>query len=372
MKIIADANIPLINDACAGIGDVELVPGRDITRDMLKSADALFVRSITRTDADLLEGTKVKFVATATIGTDHVDTTYLRQKGIAFASAPGSNARSVAEYVAAAIVKHSGHFEKPFEELTMGIVGVGNVGTQVLSVAHALGITCILNDPPRERATVGGDFKDLDYLLQHSDIVTIHVPLEFDGVDATFQLADASFFDKMRSNAMFINASRGAVVDESSLRKYRTKLGPVVLDVWENEPFVDVNTLAVVDTATPHIAGYSYDGKLNGTQMVYEALCRFLDKTPDFSARKSIEAEVREIDVGIANDEVEAAVSSAYSITEDDRELRSITSIDEESRKGHFDLLRKKYRRRLEFRHFRVHGARHQQRTLRRLGFSVT
>jgi erythronate-4-phosphate dehydrogenase len=371
MKIVADANIPLIREAIGTLGDVALIPGREITRQALQNADALFVRSITKVDENLLEGTHVRLVATATIGVDHVDTAWLQKKGIGFASAPGSNARSVAEYIATAIVKNSARFDRPLESLTIGIVGVGNVGIRVHSAAQALGMRCMLNDPPRQRAGDPGDFCNLGDLLKNSDIVTLHVPLALDGPDMTAHLADAKFFERMKSGAMFINASRGAVVDESALRTFRAKIGPVVLDVWDNEPTIDLETLAIVDSATPHIAGYSFDGKLNGTQMVYTSFCEFVGIKPENDVRKSIDNEIRHLEIDDAGDELGKIITQAYAIDEDDRALRRLSEIDPGGRGNYFDALRKNYPRRLEFKHFKVTGSLRNHDRLQRLGFHM-
>ncbi|MBM3335143.1 4-phosphoerythronate dehydrogenase, partial [Candidatus Sumerlaeota bacterium] len=276
MKIVADENIPFAAEAFAQLGDVVTVRGRAIKRDTVRDADALIVRSVTRVNADLLDGTAVRFVATATIGFDHVDVGYLRQRGIGFASAPGSNANSVAEYVVAALLVLARRKGFRLEGKTVGVVGVGNVGSRVVQKAAALGMKVLQNDPPLQRQTGDPLFLPLEALFD-ADILTFHVPLTRTGTDATYHMIGDQLLSRLRPGAIVINTSRGAVADTAALLRAAAsgRLGGLVLDVFEGEPKINVELVRRADIATAHIAGYSYDGKARGTQMVYRAACEF-------------------------------------------------------------------------------------------------
>ena len=283
MKIVADPNIPFVHEAFTALGHVELMPGRQIDAAVVRNADVLLVRSVTPINAALLDGSTVKFVATATIGTDHVDERYLATRGIGFACAAGSNANSVVEYVVAGMLELAHRQRFRLREKTIGVIGVGNVGSRVVRFAEALGMRVLQNDPPRERAEGGAQFVSFDRVLAEADIITLHVPLMREGPDATFHL-----FDKDRLAALelrrpvLINTCRGAVIDNKALLKAidGERIGGVVLDVWENEPNILPDLLDVVDIGTPHIAGYSFDGKVNGTLMIYRAACNFFGIEP--------------------------------------------------------------------------------------------
>ncbi|HLB74875.1 MAG TPA: 4-phosphoerythronate dehydrogenase, partial [Sedimentisphaerales bacterium] len=275
MKIVADANIPYVRECFSSIGDVEVVGGREITSDAIGDADVLLVRSITPVNARLLAGSRVKFVGTATIGFDHVDSDYLRRNNIAFASAPGSNANSAAEYVIAAILEIAQKHHIDLEGKSIGIIGVGNVGSRVAKKCRTLGLELRLNDPPLQRQTGDPNYLPLGNLLD-CDFLTLHTPLTFEGKDKTYHLADEAFFKSLRKNCVFINASRGAVVDSAALIATikMGRLQGVVLDVWENEPNIDTELLKMVDIGTPHVAGYSLDGKIAGMIIIYRAVCK--------------------------------------------------------------------------------------------------
>ncbi len=261
MKIIADENIPFVAECFSSIGEVEVVPGREITPGVVADADVLLVRSITPVSADLLAPSKVRFVGTATIGFDHIDIEYLSQNKIGFASAPGSNANSAAEYVIAAMLNIGKRHSIDLEGKSIGIIGVGNVGGRVAKKASALGMKLLLNDPPLHRQTGAPKYLSIEKLFD-CDFVTLHTPLTFEGEDKTFHLADDKFFKSLKKGCIFINASRGGVVDSSALKAAieESRLNATVLDVWENEPDIDVELLEMVDIGTPHIAGYSLDG----------------------------------------------------------------------------------------------------------------
>ncbi|MBD3421170.1 MAG: DUF3410 domain-containing protein [Chitinivibrionales bacterium] len=376
MKVLADENIPFVKEAFADFGFVRTVPGREITRGLVENSGILLVRSITRVDQELLEASTVRFVATATIGTDHVDENYLRQNSIGFASAPGCNADSVAEYVLSALFHLAQKNNYALQSMTLGIVGVGNVGSRVLKRAQALGISCLLCDPPKRRLSGSDIYLSLDDVLAQSDIVTVHVPLIMNGPEATYHMIDAGFIDKMKQGAVLINTSRGSVADEQSMRAGVSKLGALVLDVWENEPAISLQTMKLADIATPHIAGYSFEGKMKGAGMIYQAACSYFFKDASWSSTQALEGEQRKVIFAEdKHDPVSAAVMQAYPVMNDDTELRKIAQIDTFEQGAYFDSLRKNYPVRREFTNFDVHTGKEsnpiKRKQLEALGFSV-
>ncbi len=360
MKILADENIPFVREMFADLGEVRTLSGREMCPDTVRDADVLLVRSITKVDRSLLYRSRVKFVATVTIGTDHVDEVYLREAGIGFANAAGSNANSVAEYVFAALLELSVCQGWYLEEKTLGVVGVGHIGSRVVRRARALGMTVLENDPPLQRQTGETRFVPLETALQ-ADVVTLHVPLTFEGPDKTFHLLNEENMKMLRAESILLNASRGPVVDNSAL-KSRMKnglLSAAVLDVWENEPTIDTGLLTQVFLGTPHIAGYSLDGKANGTQMIYEAVCRFLRVEPSRHVRKFLPPPaVSEIswEPTDESDEIQLnrIVRKIYDIRADDRRLRRLLKLPAAERGPYFDALRKNYPVRREFYNTRV------------------
>ena len=355
MRIVADENIPLVREAFADLGTVITLPGREMTAGKVRNADVLLVRSITRVDEKLLKQSRARFVATATIGTDHIDLECLAKRGIGFSAAPGSNAESVAEYVTAALFQVSHRMGCSCDGHTVGIVGVGNVGSRVARNCRALGMRVLLNDPPRQREGGGDEFLPIDALFD-ADIMTFHVPLTREGTDPTWHLADTKFIERMKRGSVLVNTSRGAVVEGDALLAAieGRHLTTAVLDVWEGEPKVSAPLLSQVAIATPHIAGYSYDGKILGTVMIREAACRFLGidsswdpgdlMTPAPLQRLFIRT------VGMSRqDIISEAVSSCYDINRDDRAMRGILGVPESERPASFDRLRKEYPVRREF-----------------------
>lgn len=273
MRIVVDSKNSFVRETFERLGHVDVLPTEAITRDALRDADALVVRSETRIDARLLEGTAVRFVGTATIGVDHLDTVYLAGRGITFANAPGSNAESVAQYVAAALLVLAVERNTDPARMTIGIVGCGNVGSRVARVAAGLGMRVLLNDPPLQRRTGDRRFLPLESLMD-ADIVSLHVPLTHSGPDATYRFFDEDRLASMKRGSVLLNTARGAVVETGALKRALRSghLAAAVLDVWENEPAIDVELLGLARITTPHIAGYSADGKLNAARMIFEAL----------------------------------------------------------------------------------------------------
>ncbi|MBL0175200.1 MAG: 4-phosphoerythronate dehydrogenase [Ignavibacteria bacterium] len=278
MRILADDNIPSIRDACAGLGDVTLYAANDAAAlpALLRETDAFLCRSTVKVGEDLIKDTPVRFVATATSGTEHIDVGALEARGIRVASAAGSNALSVAEYVFAALFTLGCARGFDPRGKSIGIIGAGHVGTWVAHIAERLGMTVILNDPPKQDATGDAVYRPIRDALQ-ADIVTLHVPLTADGPHPTRKLVADREFQSMRDGVIFINTARGGVVDTPALLRAidGRKTGAVILDVFPGEPAANPQLIRAADIATAHIAGHSHDGKLLGTQMVTEALCAF-------------------------------------------------------------------------------------------------
>ena len=277
MKIIIDDKIPFIKDVFEPYAEVVYLSGDKFNPADVKDADALIVRTRTICNESLLKGSSVKFIATATIGYDHIDTRWCETNGIIWTNAAGCNSGSVYQYIASALATLSVQFDINFHEKTLGVVGVGNVGSKVVNLGKILGMNILMNDPPRAEKEGLAHFVPLDEVLSMSDIVTLHVPLKTSGSHQTFHLFDKATMEQMRRSTIFINSSRGEVVDGIALKETLNNrdIGAAVLDVWENEPKIDVKLLSLLNIATPHIAGYSADGKANGTSMSVQAVSRF-------------------------------------------------------------------------------------------------
>lgn len=375
MKIVADENISFVKEAFSGFGEVETVSGRMINREVLADATILLVRSITTVNRELLEGTAVRFVASATIGVDHIDTDYLKEKSIGFAYAPGSNAESVAEYVLSALFLMSSRLKRPLQQMTLGIVGVGNIGSKVYHYAEALGIRCLLNDPPKKKLTGSEIYISLNQITEESDILTFHVPLVTSGEFSTYHMVNHDLIAGMKKNAILINTSRGRVVDEKSIRAERGRLGGLILDVWENEPSINTEIFKLTDIGTPHIAGYSFDGKIRGTKMIYDAACAFFFLKPQWQIPQDYFTEiVKTIDVGSSSQPVADAILNAYAIEQDHKALSNILKKEKPEQGKFFDELRKNYPGRREFSHFLIKCSTAQAKEakiLSELGFQV-
>ena len=284
MKVVIDHKIPYIKEAIEKIADeVVYLPGNAFTPEAVKDADALIVRTRTRCNRELLEGSQVKFIATATIGYDHIDTAYCQEAGITWTNCPGCNAGSVEQYIFSTLCLLKEKKGLDLEKAVLGIVGVGHVGSRVKRMAEALGMKVLLNDPPRaDRGEEG--FVDLETILRESDVITFHTPLNREGKYATYHLVDEDLLFSLKRTPFIINASRGEVVDTASLLAALAagKVKGAVIDTWEYEPSISRELLEVAFLATPHIAGYSADGKANATRMSLEALCRFFGIEADF------------------------------------------------------------------------------------------
>jgi len=360
MKIVADANIPFVKECFSSIGEVTVIGGREMTPWSVADADILLVRSITPVGVDLLAGSRVRFVGTATIGFDHIDVDFLARNNIGFASAPGSNANSAAEYVIAGLLDIGQRYALDLEGRSIGIIGVGNVGSRVAKKCAAMGMDVYLNDPPLQRQTGDKKYLPLEKLYD-CDFITFHTPLTFEGRDKTYHLADEKFFKSLKHRCVFVNASRGGVVDSRSLQSAikSGRLRAVALDVWENEPDIDIELLKMVDIGTPHIAGYSLDGKIAGMIMIYKAACEYFELEPKFDMENFLpEPSVPEmkLDSNITNDQdaLLSAVQKIYRIDKDDTRLRRVLDKPVEDRGKYFDSLRKNYHVRREFQNISV------------------
>ncbi|MCU0474491.1 MAG: 4-phosphoerythronate dehydrogenase PdxB [Bacteroidales bacterium] len=373
MKIIADNKIPFLNGVLEPYADVKYLPGKQIDRKVILDADALLIRTRTKCTEDLLKGTKVRLIGTATIGFDHIDTQYCEKNGITWTNAPGCNSGSVQQYIASALLKMSSEFRFNLKDKTIGIVGAGNVGSKVEKFARLMGMNVLLNDPPRARKEGENNFVSLGNVLYESDIVTLHVPLNVVGEDSTWHLFNKRSFKKMKKGAWFINTSRGEVLETASLRKILStgKLAGAILDVWENEPDIDLELMGKTFLSTPHIAGYSTDGKANGTSLVVNFLCDYFNlpmKNWYPSDVPKPENPVISITSKGKTDEeiVREAVFHTYNIDEDNINLRFSPS--------DFEKLRGDYRLRREFPAFTINldgGTKKVRKILEGLGFKV-
>lgn len=359
MKIVVDENIPLADEFFADFGELHKVSGRLLTQAHLQDADALLVRSVTQVNEALLKDTRVGFVGSATIGEDHLDTAYLDNAGIQYSTAPGCNARAVVEYVAAALLELEVRQGWTLADKTLGIVGLGNVGSRLQETFRAWGLQTMACDPPLADQAQPGLVSFGDVL--QADIVSLHTPLTRDGKYPTYHMMAAEQLGWLKPEAVLINASRGAVVSNEALKQVlldRPDLS-VVLDVWEGEPFIDVELAQRVEIATPHIAGYSYDGKVKGTEMLYQAFCQHLGVRPDKQLEELIPGAVQhliDLNEGAAVNNCRELVQKVYRIEEDDINLRSSLQHPKDHRIAAFDQLRKHYRLRREFSKVKLRG----------------
>jgi len=373
MKVVADDKIPFLKGVLESANiDVEYLAGAKTTPADVGDADALITRTRTKCNEALLKNSQVRFIATATIGFDHIDTEYVEKNGIVWTNAPGCNSSSVAQYMTSLLLDLAVKKHFALAGKVLGVIGVGHVGSKVAAVGRALGMKVLLNDPPRERAEKSGEFVALDEIVEKSDIITIHVPLEYGGEDPTFHLADADFLARLRPGQFLVNASRGEVVDNTALRETlrQKKIAGAALDVWENEPGIDLELLGLLDYATPHIAGYSTDGKANGTSMSVQALAEFFDLDerlknwyPDsvpLPGKVCLDCPAS----GTLEEKLNAVVSCSYSIAGDSERLRE--------NPGDFEKLRGSYPLRREFGVFTVRNADEEcADVLRNLGFKI-
>lgn len=361
MKIVCDKNMPYAAEAFGTLGDAVVKDGRQIAAADVRDATLLVTRSTTKINAALLDGSAVRFYGSGVIGTDHIDIPYLASRGIVWCGAPGCNAESVANYVTAALLRLGGRYGFALEGKTLGVIGVGNVGRRVCRHARALGLRVLASDPPRQRDVSDAEareFVPLDRLLAESDIVTCHVPLTRSGPDATYHLLGAAQFARMKPGVIFLNAARGPVIEtDALLAELGGRVAHAVVDCWEGEPAYRPDLLARADLATPHIAGHSYEGKVNGTAIVYRRACAFLNVPPvcPFTLPAPPVPEWR-ADAAGRNDEdvLRDVVLRVYDIEADSRRLKTSCVADDAARAAAFDAQRSHYPMRREFTSTRV------------------
>ncbi|MBA1427294.1 MULTISPECIES: 4-phosphoerythronate dehydrogenase PdxB [Pseudomonas fluorescens group] len=353
MLIVADENIPLLDAFFQGFGEIRRVPGRSIDRATVEQADVLLVRSVTNVNRALLEGTKVGFVGTCTIGTDHLDLDYFRQAGIQWSSAPGCNARGVVDYVLGSLQTLAEIEGADLTRRTYGIVGAGEVGGRLVQVLKGLGWNVLVCDPPRQIAE-DGDYVSLQQIIEQCDVISLHTPLIKSGNGATWHLFDRQRLSQLKPGAWLINASRGAVVDNAALREVLLEREDLqaVLDVWEGEPQVDADLADLCVLATPHIAGYSLDGKQRGTAQIYQAFCAHLGQEPGIHLSDLLpQPWLAEVQLNASSDPAWALATlcrSVYDPRRDDADLRRSLAGTVEEQRTAFDLLRKHYPERRE------------------------
>jgi erythronate-4-phosphate dehydrogenase len=282
MKIIADKDIPYLKGIVEHFGEVEYLHGSEFTKEAIKDTDTLIVRTVTHFGRELLEGSNVKLICSATIGFDHIDTTYCEQNGIAWRNAPGCNSGSVMQYVVSTLIVLSRRKKIALGGKTIGIVGVGNVGKKVAKACRLLGMNVLLNDPLRQFIEQSDEFVDLETIQREADIISFHTPLTKSGEFKTYHLANQDFFDSLVKKPVIINTARGGIIDTEAIKKaiVSQQVSGAIIDCWENEPHIDNEYMHIADIATPHIAGYSADGKANASRIALENLCKFWNFSP--------------------------------------------------------------------------------------------
>ncbi|MCD9540749.1 DUF3410 domain-containing protein [Photobacterium carnosum] len=386
MKILIDENMPYAQQLFSQLGDVIAKPGRTLTADDLVGIDALMIRSVTKVNADLIaKADKLKFVGTATAGQDHVDQDLLAAKGITFTAAPGCNKVGVAEYVLSSLMVLGQQQDFSIFDRTIGIIGAGNVGTYLAKCLDALGIRYLLNDPLKQAQGDKRQFDSLERLLVECDVITTHTPITRTGDYPTHHLVDADFLAAMQPNAILINAARGPVVDNQALKQVLQaatngsgKILTAVLDVFEQEPLVDLELLPLLAFATPHVAGYGLEGKARGTTMVFNRFCQFLSSKHHASASDLLPiAPVPQVQLSRQWDEATlfSLIQLVYDVRKDDGIFRrEMLAAGDDNRKmaTAFDLMRKNYWDRREYSAITVAAkAEFAVESLAKLGFTV-
>jgi erythronate-4-phosphate dehydrogenase len=353
VTLIIDDHIPFIKGVFEPFANVIYAKGGRIDRNLALKADGLIIRTRTQCDARLLEGTPVRFIATATIGHDHIDAEYCKNNDIQWFHAPGCNSGSVMQYIGSVLANLQMKHGIDLRDKKIGIIGAGHVGSKVAKLSNILGMVTLVNDPPRARLEGGKGFVSLEKIIASADIITFHVPLTNDGEDKTFHMADQDFFNNLSNKPFIINTSRGAVMDATAV-KDAIKNGQIsgfIADVWENEPLLDLELLSLSLIGTPHIAGYSAEGKANGTSVCVRAASRFfgfgIDNWSPTALPQSLNTVIQ---LDTNNKEsghfIEEAILSSYDVTEDDHELKKEPS--------QFEHLRNFYRTRREFSAFTI------------------
>jgi erythronate-4-phosphate dehydrogenase len=363
MLIVADENIPLLTEFFQGAGEIRRLPGRSIDRAAVAEADVLLVRSVTKVTRDILVGSPVKFVGTCTIGTDHLDLEYFNQAGIQWASAPGCNARGVVDYVLGSLFTLADLDGADLSRRTYGVVGAGQVGGRLIDALRGLGWDVRVCDPLREPAA-GEVHVSLDEILAECDVISLHTPLTHSGPAPTWHLLDAEHLARLRPGAWLINAARGPIVDNQALRQLLSERDDVqaVLDVWEHEPSVDLALADLCVLATPHIAGYSLDGRQRGTEQIYQAFRAWQGQAPSLRLADLLpNAWLAGLQLHADSDPAWALAMvcrAVYDPRRDDADFRRSLDDDDAVQRAAFDALRKHYppRREIDALKVRIEG----------------
>lgn len=373
MKIVIDDKIPYIRGAFEGVAEVIYLAGSKTTPEVVKDADAIVTRTRTICNEKLLAGSSVKFIATATIGYDHIDTDYCDTAGVKWTNAPGCNSKSVEQYIASTLMVLAETRNLQLKDLTIGVVGVGNVGSKVARISELFGMKVLKNDPPRERAEGPTEFVSLKRIMEEADIITLHVPLNMKGEDATFHLGNHEFFSGLKKKPILINSCRGEVVDTLAVKAAlkSKQISGFICDCWENEPDIDLELLALTEIATPHIAGYSKDGKATGTEMSVHAISKHFGLGLENWHPSGVELPEQPIFElnGSGLDEqqiISKAILHTYDIRKDDADFRK--------EPAKFEQLRGDYPTRREFPAFTIVPKNIGAETLdllRKLGFQI-
>jgi len=377
LKIVADENIPLLNRFFGHFGELHTKAGRNITSQDVSDADILLVRSVTKVNETLLQNSSVKFVGTCTIGTDHIDTEFLAQRNIRFLSAPGANANSVVEYILSCLSVLADTHDIHFDHSSVGIIGYGNIGTRLNKKLRKLGLKTKIYDP-----LVSSDENPLNAFEEvlACDVITLHVPLTFDGDYPTHYMFDAPQLAKLRAGQVLINTSRGGVIREAALKQrlLEPDAPAVILDVWENEPAIDTELAAQVYLGTPHIAGYSFDGKVAGTEMIYQGVCQFLGLPTRHSVGQFLEepslSKMAFTSTADNNWSLHTAIRACFDVRHDHIHLMRTLALEDIQRNAEFDRLRKEYRCRREFSGVKIqlkHGDSELFSKFKGLGFNI-
>ncbi|UQB41350.1 4-phosphoerythronate dehydrogenase [Thiomicrospira microaerophila] len=369
--LIIDDAIPYAEAIFSHLGQIKLIPGRDINSDTVKQADAIIIRSRTQVNAALLDTSPVRFVGSTVVGLDHIDQAWLSKQGIHFYSAQGCNANSVAEYVINGLLEIAEQKNWILPEMTLGIVGVGHVGRLVNQKAKILGIRTLLNDPPRARCEGKNDFCSLESLLKEADIITLHTPLTKTGSDPTFHLLNENNLKLIKPNGMIINAARGGIIDEQAWLKINNSAN--IIDCWQNEPNISAELYFKADIATAHIAGHSLEAKVAGSEMVYRQLCQFWQIEPKTDWKQQLPPAPTALEPVATDNEQRALyqiIKQTYDLRLDDQAIRSP---DINQVRAGFELHRRQYPIRREWALHKLKKTPNKRlnQTLEKLGFML-
>ncbi len=376
MNILVDENIAFATEAFSTLGTVYKMPGRKITNQHLSNIDFLIVRSVTQINRNLLGSARTSFVGTTTIGTDHFDIDFLKERRIKFVSSPGCNSQAVAEYLFSAIINIAVKKKISLENKSIGIIGYGNIGKKVAKLCKIIGLKVLVNDALLEKTKSNISFSSLDEVLK-TDIITLHVPYTSEGEYKTHYLIDKKEIEELKENAILINTSRGSVVNNDALYYALNRENIyTIFDVWENEPELSKKLLEKIDIATQHIAGYSLEGKVNGTKIIYDKLCNFLDK--EISWEPKLPKVSNNVFRYSSNDDLLTNLNNFTKVIShldvDTIELKKASELILKELSNYFDKLRKNYKLRREFNNYTIQmdiENKEIEETLRQIGFKT-